>query len=68
MCWNQANCELKKKNSLSSTLVRSHNLVVFIYRKVVSWGVRVPQGVSRFVNGEPHMHCPKYHTRHRRPA
>jgi hypothetical protein len=50
-----------KNALLSPTLLRTHLVVVFIYRKVASWGV--PQGVPRFVNGTPRMHCPEYHTR-----
>jgi hypothetical protein len=44
MYWNQAKFELKK-DSMSHILLRTHNLVVFIYRNVASWGV--PQGVPR---------------------
>jgi hypothetical protein len=46
MFWNQAKCELKK-DSLSPTLLRTHNLVVFIYEKVTLWFG--PQGVPSFV-------------------
>jgi hypothetical protein len=46
MFWNQAKCELKK-GSLSPTLLRTHNLVVFIYEKVTLWFG--PQGVPSFV-------------------
>jgi hypothetical protein len=64
MYLNQAKCELKKGSALlSPTLVRTHLLVMFIYREVASWSV--PQGVPCFVNGTP----PEYITdASRRPA